>query len=119
MSKNFIIQISWILAFFGLIFMFPDFFAKGYQYLKLHSYLFILIFDIFLIIMYFLSMRDFKIKHGIIVTLALVAIGSSTLAYAYVYKSTDIAFVLIVLTTFIFGFHIQKKITIQRSHNGK
>jgi len=114
MSKSFIINMSVILVFFGLTFLFPDFFAKGYQYLKINSYLFVVIFNLLLLSIYLLSIRDFKIKYSKLVTFSLILIGSSTLTYAYIcnsYISTKIASAIVILTMFIVGFNVQKKIT--------
>lgn len=115
MSKSFIINITWILAFFGLIFLFPDFFSKGYQYIKIHPYILILILDIFLIIIYFLSMHDFKISHGKTVTLLLLIIGSVALVYAYITKSIVIPLIITSVIMFLFVQHIQNK--VKKHHN--
>jgi len=103
------------LALFGLILLFPNFFADGYGYLKHHPYLFILVLDVFLLIMYFLSMRDFKISHSKATTVVLATIGIAAFAYAYITNFTDIPLIVVVTTMILFGLQIQNKITKRRT----
>ena len=110
MSKSFIINITWLLAFFSLIFLFPDFFSQSYYYIKLHPYILVLFLDILLIVIYFLSMHDLKINHGKTVTLLLLITGSATFGYAYITKSAEIPFIITIIITILFGINILNKI---------
>jgi len=109
MSKDFIIQMSFIIIFSGLIFIFPNFFAEGYQYLLSHEYIFILIFDFILLSMYLLIKYNFKIQQSIYVVTSLVILGIFTFVYSYTY-GTKIPIYAILGGMFAYMFYIGYKV---------
>lgn len=109
MSKDFVLHVSWILVLPGLIFMFPDFFADEYQYLRSHEYIFILIFDLILLTMYLLTKYNLKIQQNIFIGLALVVLGISTFIYSYVF-GTKLPIYTIMGVMFAYMFCIANKV---------
>ena len=116
MSNNFIIQILWITTFSGLIFIFPDFFAEKYQYLISHNYIFVLIFDFILLVMYLLIKYAHKIQQNIFVALALIVLGISTFLYSYIY-GTKTPIYTIIGVKFAYMFYITYKVKDRLEQN--